>query len=87
MIWYQNPDSSVNHFALFRVVGDSVDKTNGLLIFILPDLYVAIDNISPVLLIKTLFSAGFHIIGGLIHLLPPVASKFYFIFSFFMFTL
>lgn len=55
-------------------------KTRGLLIFILFDLSVAIDKISPFLLIKTLFSAGFHFSGTLIHLVPSVTSKFYFIF-------
>lgn len=44
------------------------------------DLSVAIDKISPFLLIKTLFSAGFHFSGTLIHLVPSVTSKFYFIF-------
>lgn len=46
----------------------------GLLIFILPDLPIAIDKISPLLLNKTLFFAGFYITGTLIHLVPPVTS-------------
>lgn len=80
MIWCQNPDGSVDHFVLFSVLFlTQMIKTCGLLIFILPDHPVAIDKISPLLLIKTLFSAGFYITGTLIHLVPPVTSVlFYF---------